>query len=633
WLVLIFVLTEGWWRFKDNGLRNSHPLISARQWESLLQDNGFDSVTTLNSYENSQAVIIGQREQTKGLPACSEGAGEQDSNIWLVFNNCKNNSVQLSKILEKQEQYCNFIYAGNEYRQLSDTEFSANLELDKDIEQLFKVIKERHSRVEKIIYFCHSEKLEIDNINQISKQVANPILELVRSLVENNISIEQLAIVTQGAISVNIEKRSGLIQSTVWGMGKAIALEHPEFNCTRIDLDPACNVENQLENLVAEISSKTTETEIVFRENSRYLPRLSRYQQPQLLDNSDRYSYLAMDNSGSIDNLYLKPKTRQQVDGDRVEIQIKATGLNFRDVLTALNLYPGDASLGCECAGEVVAVGDDVSDLNIGDRVIAIAPNTFSHYVTIGRSLIAKFPDYLNFTDAATIPVTFLTAYYTLCHLGKITSGKRVLIHSAAGGVGQAAIQLAQEARAEVFVTASTGKWDYLKSLGVKHIMNSRNLDFVEEVKQITNGEGVDVILNSLSGEFIPASLSVLKADGCFLEIGKLDIWNESQVQEFRRGEQPFAPTYHIIDMVQLCQQQPELIQSMLLELMAKFNNHKLQPLPKKVFALPQAKIAFRYLQQAKHIGKVVITPELTLDADGTYLIAGGLGGLGILTA
>ncbi|MEM6613028.1 MAG: SDR family NAD(P)-dependent oxidoreductase, partial [Cyanobacteria bacterium P01_C01_bin.72] len=213
-------------------------------------------------------------------------------------------------------------------------------------------------------------------------------------------------------------------------------------------------------------------------------------------------------------------------------------------------------------------------------------------------------------------------------HLGKISAGKRVLIHAAAGGLGQAAIQLAQQAGAEIFATASTGKWDYLKSLGVKQIMNSRSLNFAEEINSITNGEGVDIILNSLSGEFIPASLSLLKEDGCFLEIGKLDIWDKTQVHQ----QLPNAD-YHIVDMVQLCQQQPDLIQSILSELMAKFDNRELQPLPKKVFPLAQAKSAFRYLQQAKHIGKIVITPELTLDENGSYLITGGLGGLGILTA
>ena len=492
-------------------------------------------------------------------------------------------------------------------------------------------MKERYSNIEKIVYFCNSDSINTSNINSLSKKVTNPIIKLVQTLVTNNISLERLVLITQGAVSTSQKKQiTGLIQSTVWGIGKAIALEHPELNCTRIDLDPEFTIENQLENLIAEISSKTTETEIAFRDNHRYLPRLSKSQLPQLLNSNDQISYLAVNNSGSLDSLYLKPKTRQQPKKNQIEIKIKATGLNFRDVLIALDLYPGDnKTLGCECAGEVVAVGDNITDIKVGDKVIAIAPNTFSQYLTVDRSLVAKCPDYLSFTDAATIPVTFLTAYYTLCHLGKIAVGKRVLIHSAAGGVGQAAIQLAQQAGAEVFATASQGKWNYLKSLGVKHIMNSRNLNFVEEINQITNGEGVDIILNSLSGEFIPANLSVLKDDGCFLEIGKLDIWNESQIQEYCRGEQPFTPTYHIIDMVALCQQQPDLIQSMLTELMDKFNTRHLTPLPKTVFALPQAVEAFRYLQQAKHIGKVVITPELTLDENGTYLIAGGLGGLG----
>ena len=617
WVDLIFGLTEGWWRFKDDEWRESHPLVSARQWESLLQANGFDRSFPLNNYEDSQAVIIGQRKQ-----------GEQTNDNWLLFSDNLEISQSLNTLLDKQEQPYNFIYSGDRYQQLTEKEFILNLESERDIEKFFEALKESYSNIGKIIYFCKSDGLNTD-INVLAKSAVNPILKLVQYLVKNNINLSQLVLVTQGAVSPSKEER--LIQSTVWGIGKAIALEHPELNCTRIDLDPAYSVESQLENLIAEIYNKTTE-EIVFRNNNRYLPRLSRYQPPKLLNNSDRGGYLAIDNSGSLDKLYLKPKTRQQPDRDGVEIKVKATGLNFRDVLTALNLYPGNASLGCECTGEVVVVGDNVRDLQIGDRVIAIASNTFSQYVTIERSLVVKFPDYISFTDAATIPVTFLTAYYSLCHLGKIATGKRVLIHSAAGGVGQAAIQLAQKAGAEVFATASIGKWDYLKSLGVKHIMNSRNLDFVEEIDRFTNGEGVDIILNCLSGEFIPASLSVLKADGCFLEIGKLNIWEES-VKEFRKGDSFFAPSYHIIDMVELCQQQPNLIQSMLKELMDKFDRRYLQPLPKTVFALPQAKTAFRYLQQAKHIGKVVITPELTLDANGTYLIAGGLGGLGILTA
>ncbi|MEM8677428.1 MAG: SDR family NAD(P)-dependent oxidoreductase, partial [Cyanobacteria bacterium P01_G01_bin.67] len=633
WVDLIFGLTEGWWRFNDNRLSNHHPLITAEQWEALLQNNGFSQALTINDYVDSQGVILGQKNHV-GAQVGAQGLRpvEEDRrkcNVWLLLGNNKIDSQSLSDILDRQERdYC-FVNLGESYQQLEEDRFVVNLESSQDSARLFGELQDKYSSFEKIVYFCESEDLETDNIDRLAQKATQPILNLVQTIVKNNISIDRLVLITQGAISThNSEQLTGLMQSTVWGMGKAIALEHPELNCTLIDLDPEMNIENQLENLVAEISSKTTEREIAFRDNQRCFPRLDKYQQPQLL-NSSQPSYLTVNNPGSLDNLTLQPITKKQLGNQQVEIKIKATGLNFRDVLIALDLYPGNnKTLGCECAGEVVSVGNKVSELQVGDKVIAIAPNTFGESVIIERSLLAKFPDYLSFTDAATIPVTFLTAYYTLCHLGKISAGKRVLIHAAAGGVGQAAIQLAQQAGAEIFATASLGKWDYLKSLGVKHIMNSRSLDFAEEVNNITNGEGVDIILNSLSGDFIPASLSVLKEDGCFLEIGKLDIWDETQVHQ----QLPNAE-YHIIDMVQLCQQQPDLIQSMLSELMAKFDSRELQPLPKKVFPLAQAKSAFRYLQQAKHIGKIVITPELTLDENGSYLITGGLGGLGILTA
>ncbi|MEO0834661.1 MAG: SDR family NAD(P)-dependent oxidoreductase [Cyanobacteria bacterium J06642_3] len=610
WVDLIFGLTEGWWKFKDSDLRKNHPLITAKQWESLLQKQGFERIVTINDDADSQGVIL------------SSGRSSKESDVCLVIGNKFHN-----RGFEPEQNY-NFISFSDRFQQVNETEFTINPESSQDIERLLIEIPQKHSKIEKIIYFCNSARLNLDNINAVAKQITNPILKLVQSLVKNNLSLDRLVLVTQGAVSTGQERQTtGLIQSVVWGIGKAIALEHPELNCTRIDLDPDIKLENQLENLLAEITN-SREAEIAFRDNNRYLPRLSRYDLPQLLNSNNQPSYLTIDNSGSLDNLALKPQSRLQPNPNQIEIQIEATGLNFRDVLIALNLYPGEKTLGCECAGTVITVGDKITDLTIGDRVMAIASNTFGHYVTVERPLVAKVPDYMSFTDAATIPVTFLTAYYALCHLGKMAQGKRVLIHSAAGGVGQAAIQLAQQAGAEILATASQGKWDYLQSLGVKHIMNSRNLDFVSEINQITKGSGIDLVLNSLSGEFIPASLSVLKADGCFLEIGKLDIWQASQVQQ----QLPDAK-YHMIDMVELCQQQPELIQSMLSELIAKFSDRQLQPLAKKVFPLPQALSAFRYLQQAKHIGKVVITPELSLDENGSYLIAGGLGGLGIITA
>ncbi|MEM6401716.1 MAG: type I polyketide synthase, partial [Cyanobacteria bacterium P01_D01_bin.116] len=254
-------------------------------------------------------------------------------------------------------------------------------------------------------------------------------------------------------------------------------------------------------------------------------------------------------------------------------------------------------------------------------------------------------PEKLTIEEAATIGVTFLTAHYALHHLAKISPGDKVLIHSGAGGVGQAAIQIAQQIGAEVFTTASPGKWEFLKSMGIEltNIFNSRTLDFAEEIIKLTQGEGVDIVLNSLSGEFINQSFDLLKDNGRFIELGKTQDWNSKKVSQIKPNADYFQ-----IDLVDLCRQQPDLIQTMLQDLTSEFAANKLKPLTYKVFPFEQTVDAFRYMQQSKHIGKVVIaqtsppTPLLikergdeafSIKEDGTYLITGGIGGLGLLIA
>ena len=203
--------------------------------------------------------------------------------------------------------------------------------------------------------------------------------------------------------------------------------------------------------------------------------------------------------------------------------------------MVAMDLYPDKTKfLGLECAGVVTAVGKQVTNFQIGDAVMAIASNSFSKYVTVNSLLAISKPEWFTFSEATTIPVTFLTAYYTLCHLAQLQPGETVLIHSAAGGVGLAAIQIAQQLGASVFATASRGKWELLKSMGVTKIMNSRSLDFADEIMAATDGKGVDVVLNSLSGEFIPKSISVLNKQGRFIEIGKQSIWSKSDVRRVK---------------------------------------------------------------------------------------------------
>jgi NADPH:quinone reductase-like Zn-dependent oxidoreductase/aryl carrier-like protein len=331
-----------------------------------------------------------------------------------------------------------------------------------------------------------------------------------------------------------------------------------------------------------------------------------------------------------------------------VEIQVYAAGLNFRDVMKAMGLYPADPDenmwLGDECAGKITALGEGVEEFRIGDDVIAVAPACFSAFATTRVSFVAPKPAHLSFEEAATIPVAFLTAYYALQHLGRLGKGERVLIHAAAGGVGLAAVQLAQRAGAEIFATAgSPGKREFLRSLGIQHVMDSRSLAFADEVLERTGGQGVDVVLNSLAGEAIPKSLSTLRANGRFLEIGKRDIYQNSRLEMayLRHNVSFFA-----IDLVSMFAERPEFCATMLRQLAQGFENGTLKPLPLQVFPISEVESAFRYMAQAKHIGKIVVSlhaqevsvaPAAEATArfrpDGTYLITGGLGGFGVTVA
>ncbi|MEM6717623.1 MAG: zinc-binding dehydrogenase, partial [Cyanobacteria bacterium P01_C01_bin.147] len=308
--------------------------------------------------------------------------------------------------------------------------------------------------------------------------------------------------------------------------------------------------------------------------------------------------------------------------------------------------------LGVECAGEVVAVGANVASLAVGDRVIALAPGSFAQYVTVPAVLAVRQPPGLSAVEAATIPANFLTAHYALADVAQIQPGERVLIHAAAGGTGMAAVQIALNRGAEVFATASPPKWPILRQMGVRQVMNSRTLDFAEAILAATEGAGVDVVFNSLSGEFIPQSLSVLKPEGRFIEIGKRDVWSPEQVATVHP-----QIAYHQVDLLSLTQQAPHQIQALLQTLVPSFETGQLQPLPHRVFPITAAVSAFRTMQQAKHVGKVVLevkgsrqqaagkrqnafpnspTPPLPHSPSPhppTYLITGGLGGLGLLVA
>ncbi len=576
----------------------------------------------------------------------SPTAGE----TWLILADSQGMGQQLAALVRAKGDICILVLPGKTYQQIAEQTFRINTANPADFQHLLvEAVEPTHQPLTHVVHLWSLDAVSTDALTVTDLEMAQSngcgsTLYLIQAIVKQAFSKPPfLWLVTQGAVPISNYQFpiTNLAQSPLWGMGKVIALEHPELFCVRVDLEPETKSEIGAQVLLAEIDSKTSEDQIAFRDNARYVARLVRYHQPESqngLDIPHAPSYqLQITKRGTLENLKLEPTTRRQPKSGEIEIRVLASGLNFRDVLNALDLYPGDAgSLGGECAGKITTIGEGVEGFEIGDPVIAIVPGSFSQYVTINAAMVAPKPEKLSFEEAATIPVVFLTAYYTLHHLAKISAGDRVLIHAATGGVGQAAIQLAQQAGAEVFGTCSPHKWAFLKSIGVELMMNSRTLDFAEQVMASTSGEGVDIVLNSLTGEgFIPKSLSVLRSSGRFLEIAKSGVWTSSQVAQFKPDI-----AYFLVDLAQICQQQPALIKSMLHELMLQFKAGQLKPLPRKVFPIVDAISAFRYMQQAKHIGKIVMTlPTDTMDksllfrTDSTYMITGGLGSLGLLIA
>lgn len=349
---------------------------------------------------------------------------------------------------------------------------------------------------------------------------------------------------------------------------------------------------------------------------------------------------------GILSNLTIQKKNLTALAKNEVRVEVKAIGINFMNLMSALGIYPGKengfATLGIECAGIVDTVGEDVTNLKQGDRVFGMAYHTMASHIHVDALLMQKVPDNLSFEEAATLPVVYLTVYYGLIVQARLQAGERVLIHSATGGVGLAAIQVAQLLGAEIYATAgSQEKRELLKSMGVQYIYDSRSLDFSDRILQDTSNEGVDVVLNSLTGSAMVKSLELLRNFGRFVEIGKKDVYANSRIglEAFSKGL-----SYFMIDFEKMVFEKPRLVGDLLHELLPFFEAEEFTPLQSKIFHVSEAQEAFEYMTSGKHIGKIVIRIDsenvfveeinkVLFTAEATYLITGGYGGLGLTFA
>lgn len=573
------------------------------------------------SAENSLTPHLYEIDWEQKSIISPETAKIADNDCWLVFAH----DNQLLQLLTEQIAGILVILGSDRFNQSNTHLYTLNPSQVEDWQSLWQAINYQPQNNLKIAYFCSQQEPASSNLYA-------EIFNLIQSVTEARLNLTQLNIITEQSQYKAVNNLTG----GVWGLGRTIQQEYPQICCNLLNFDSLQL--NNLPQLCSELLASDGETQVAYYHQQRYVARLN--PRNPILDHPCRLQLSAY---GSLDNLTLAPIERKAPQQGEIEIAVAASGVNFRDVLNALGVLKEylqamgfndstEVPFGGECAGVVVAIGKGVTDFQIGDEVIAAhCLGSLSSHVTVQAKFAIAKPPNLTSSEAATIPTTFLTAYYGLHHLAQIKPGDKILIHAAAGGVGQAAIQIAQQIGAEVYATASVGKWDFLKDSGVKHVMNSRNLDFAQEVMQLTGGKGVDLILNSLNGDFIAHNLAILAPNGRFVEIGKVGIWDRFQVAE-QRADISYFP----FDLLEISRQDPDLIQRMFAELIQQFIDGKLQPLPHQIFPIQQADDAFRYMAQAKHIGKVVIdfpTNHQVVTSDGSYLITGGMGALGLQMA
>ncbi|WP_375495939.1 beta-ketoacyl synthase N-terminal-like domain-containing protein, partial [uncultured Nostoc sp.] len=492
WIDLIFGLLPGWWRFQDRELRPDYPLLNVCQWQQVLQTNGLSPVAVLPPPATGakQSVIIAQNvEQPVEKPIVKERG-------WLILADRQGVGSQLAEHLQTQGETCTLVFikegTGNREQgtEGNDLFLEQTLQLEQfaslpEYEQLIKDIAEQTPGLYGIIHCWtldspEASAINAQNLEAIAHLGCGTVLSLVQAAIAANLSPQpRLWIVTRGTQPADRSELnlSGVGQSSLWGMGKAIALEHPELRCTRIDLDPSESIESQAASLWAEVWAQDQEDQIALRRNARYVPRL--IASSQILAPSSPFQ-LTMTSRGSLDNLILASTTRRSPNPGEVEIQVKATGLNFLDVIAALDLIPEQVdgisqshlkqmlkgtgnreqgteflsqwwiegrnqqnphcsplsvpyslnrrlmSFGGECAGTIAALGAGVEGFAIGDAVIAVVEGAFSQYVTVKATQVVAKPQRLSFAEAASIPSNFLTAYYALKHLAG-GQGSRVL--------------------------------------------------------------------------------------------------------------------------------------------------------------------------------------------------------------
>jgi acyl transferase domain-containing protein/NADPH:quinone reductase-like Zn-dependent oxidoreductase/acyl carrier protein len=653
WLDLVFGQLEGWWRFTDRELRHSHPLLGSEAWRHALAGAGFGGVAALaddagDGTDAAQTILLAQAPVTDRATSAEESAPH-----WLVLADRGAVGRRVTAELLRRGDRCTVVRPARAYRRRARDRIDL---VPTDVSHWQRLLLELGDGDATPLCVMNLWSLDAPAGGELSTSTAmdfqdvccGSIVALMQAT-QGGRGLGDVWLVTSGGQAVAAADGGvSPAQSTMWGIGRVLRNELSGRRCRLVDLgaDPGpAEIAALFDELG--VAAAEDENEIAFRGDQRFVRRLRRVsldpaptaRRPRDVPPTTPFR-LEIGSPGALETLFLREAERAQLGHGEVAIRVVAAALNFRDVLQALGMI-GEASegFGLECGG-VVTSADPSCGLHPGDEVIALAVGAFGSQIVAQADVVVRKPAGLTFEEAATIPSAFVTAHYALNGLARIEAGERVLIHSASGGVGLAAIQLCRRVGARVFATAGTPeKRAFLQSLGVEHVMDSRSLAFAAEILDRTGSEGVDVVLNTLAGEGRVKGLAVLRPGGRFVDMAVRDM-----VRDLPLGLKPFERGLSFFSLGDVSPARRPEMGSVLRAVAADVAAGRLEPLRHTDFDLADADQAFRLMAQAGHIGKIVLTvreeryrvvqPERPLvRTDGTYLITGGLGGFALAVA
>ncbi len=636
WMDLIFGQLDGWWRYSDR-YRTNHALAGPEVWREACTDTGYADCEVLGVDRSEHAglpdrgVIVAQGPAEIALP---EG-------VWILAADRGGMAASLAEELARQNQ--RVVLAGDDPEIAGApvagvsgiTAASIEMEHRESWQSLIESLPADvpfAGAVHLVGQDGRGPEATAADLAADAKRTAASALALVQGIADADATPEKgLWFVTRGAQVLERERTGILAGAALWGLGRVTLREAPQLQTRMLDLDPEAAVPQAL--LANELLFTDSENHIAHRRERRQVARLVRTDASaaRLALPEEAGWVLAPEEGGAIETLRVQPLEARALEPNEVRVAVDACGLNFLDVFRAMGLVE-EGLLGEELCGRIVETGRDVTTVKAGDRVAGFAFGTFGPEVVTHEELVALAPPGLSATALATVPSVFVTCVLSF-ELAGLKAGDRVLIHAGAGGVGLAAIQLAKAAGAEVFATASAPKQAYLRALGIAHVFDSRSTAFGQDILDATGGAGVDVVLNSLTGEgFIEASLACLAQGGRFVELARRDILSEDEMAALRPDV-----AYSILDLYDLKQQDPERPGAALKEVLARMAAGELEPLRHSSWPLAETSAAMGFMRAARHIGKIVLTmPPVRagrLREDGTYLVTGGLGGIGCALA